>query len=73
MGVAYSLLTRPLLTHICTNTHSLTLLQAFQCSEQAVQLYKDGWFAPEEEPSGVSKMRNPKEPDVQEAVIVASE
>eukprot|EP00882_Tetradesmus_deserticola_P019503 GHRQ01020994.1.p1 GENE.GHRQ01020994.1~~GHRQ01020994.1.p1 ORF type:complete len:182 (+),score=78.20 GHRQ01020994.1:3-548(+) len=46
--------------------------EAFQCSEQAVQLYKDGWFVPETEPSGVSKMQNPKEPNVEQAVIVAS-
>lgn len=46
--------------------------EAFQCSEQAVQLYKDGWFVPESEPSGISKMRNPKEPNVEQAVIVAS-
>jgi hypothetical protein len=48
-------------------------LQAFQCSEQAVQLCKDGWFKPETEPSGISKMQNPKEPNVEQAVIVASE
>jgi hypothetical protein len=46
-------------------------LQAFQCSEQAVQLCKDGWFKPETEPSGISKMQNPKEPNVEQAVIVA--
>ncbi|KAF6262215.1 NPL4 family-domain-containing protein [Scenedesmus sp. NREL 46B-D3] len=46
--------------------------EAFQCSEQAVQLCKDGWFVPETEPSGISKMQNPKEPKVEQAVIVAS-
>lgn len=45
--------------------------EAFQCSEQAVTLAKEGWFAPEEAPSGVSKMRNPKEPGVEQAIIVA--
>lgn len=48
-------------------------LQAFQCSEQAVTLCKDGWFCPETEPSGVSKMRNPKEPSVTQPLIVVSE
>jgi hypothetical protein len=48
-------------------------LQAFQCSEQAVTLCKDGWFCPETEPSGVSKMRNPKEPSVEQPLIVVSE
>eukprot|EP00879_Flechtneria_rotunda_P015340 GHRR01016036.1.p1 GENE.GHRR01016036.1~~GHRR01016036.1.p1 ORF type:complete len:378 (+),score=128.22 GHRR01016036.1:953-2086(+) len=45
--------------------------EAFQCSEQAVQLAKDGWFQQEQEPSGVSKMKNPKEPGVEQAIIVA--
>eukprot|EP00878_Enallax_costatus_P008492 GHUV01008876.1.p1 GENE.GHUV01008876.1~~GHUV01008876.1.p1 ORF type:complete len:370 (+),score=103.71 GHUV01008876.1:1393-2502(+) len=46
--------------------------EAFQCSEQAVQLCKDGWFLPPDgEPSGVSKMKNPKEPNLEEAIIVA--
>lgn len=48
-------------------------LQVFQCSEQTVQLHKDGWFVPEEEPSGISKMRNPKEPRLEWPIIVASE
>lgn len=48
------------------------MLQAFQCSEQAVTLCKDGWFCPETEPSGVSKMRNPKEPSVDQPIIVVS-
>lgn len=55
----------------CTGCTSL-LLQAFQCSEQAVKLYKDGWFCAETEPSGVSKMKNPKEPSVTEPIIVVS-
>lgn len=51
---------------------SCAVLQAFQCSEQAVQLYKDGWFLPPaDEPTGVSKMKNPKEPTLDEAIIVA--
>jgi hypothetical protein len=48
-------------------------LQAFQLSEQAVTLFKDGWFCPESEPSGVSKMQNPKEPKVEQPLIVVSE
>jgi hypothetical protein len=48
-------------------------LQAFQCSEQAVSLCKDSWFCPEEKPSGISKMRNPKEPSVTKPLIVVSE
>ena len=35
-------------------------LQAFQVSDQAVRLARDGWFQPQEEPSGESKLRNPK-------------
>jgi hypothetical protein len=50
----------------------LLLLQAFQCSAQAVQLHSDGWFCSEDKPSGVSRMKNPKEPSVEQAVIVAS-
>lgn len=48
-------------------------LQAFQLSEQAVTLFKDGWFCPESEPSGVSKMQNPKEAKVEQPLIVVSE
>jgi hypothetical protein len=36
------------------------LLQAFQVSDQAVQLLRDGWFQPQDQPSGESKLRNPK-------------
>ena len=49
--------------------------EAFQCSEQCVRLAKEGWIVPPKDGdkmSGVSKMCNPKEPDVKEAVIVAS-
>lgn len=53
--------------------HTHALQQAFQCTEQAVQLFKDGWFLPEEAPSAVSKMRNPKEPGLETPVIVVSE
>jgi hypothetical protein len=60
-------------TCVIVITPCYAVVQAFQCSEQAVQLAKDGWFVPESEPSGVSKMRNPKEPNVEQAVIVASE
>ncbi|GAX72680.1 hypothetical protein CEUSTIGMA_g136.t1 [Chlamydomonas eustigma] len=49
--------------------------EAFQCSEQCVMLAKEGWILPPKdgEPlTGVSKMCNPKEPGVEQAVIVAS-
>lgn len=39
------------------------------------RMAKEGWIVPPAEgdkPSGVSKMCNPKEPDVKQAVIVAS-
>lgn len=41
---------------LCT----MLLLQAFQVSDQAVRLVRDGWFQPQEQPSGESKLRNPK-------------
>eukprot|EP01024_Parvocaulis_polyphysoides_P046480 TRINITY_DN4377_c0_g1_i2.p1 TRINITY_DN4377_c0_g1~~TRINITY_DN4377_c0_g1_i2.p1 ORF type:complete len:415 (+),score=71.98 TRINITY_DN4377_c0_g1_i2:901-2145(+) len=36
--------------------------EAFQCSDQAVRLYKTGWFKSDEEPKGVIKLRNPLYP-----------
>jgi len=45
--------------------------EVFQCSKQAVQLWKDGWFPPEERPAGVSKLRNPKHPDLEWPIMVA--
>uniref|UniRef100_A0A7S0S117 MPN domain-containing protein n=1 Tax=Chlamydomonas leiostraca TaxID=1034604 RepID=A0A7S0S117_9CHLO len=46
--------------------------EAFQCSRQCVQLAKDGWLQAGDPPSGVTAMRNPKEPDLKDPVIVAS-
>lgn len=43
--------------------HSFVLVvkQAYQCSQQCVKLWKEGWFEPDqEEHSGVMKIRNPK-------------
>ncbi len=34
--------------------------QAFQVSDQAVRLWKEGWFQPQEALCGESKLRNPK-------------
>ncbi|KAF8056357.1 NPL4-like protein 1 [Scenedesmus sp. PABB004] len=45
--------------------------EAFQVSEQAVELARDGWFLPEAEPSGISRLANPKEPGLEQAIIVA--
>ncbi len=41
---------------------SIPAAQAFQVSDQAVRLLQDGWFQPQEQPSGESKLRNPKVP-----------
>lgn len=46
--------------------------EAFQCSAQCLKLWKEGWICDEAEgPSGVAKMKNPKEPNLKEPVIVA--
>lgn len=46
--------------------------EAYQCSEQCVQLHKDGWFVPNQEEHGSTiKMQNPNEPDKKDPVIVA--
>lgn len=45
--------------------------EAFQVSRQAVKLYKEGWFQQQPEPSGSSKLRNPKDPKDETPVIVA--
>lgn len=47
--------------------------EAFQCTDQAVQLAKEGWFkgGPEAEASGALEMHNPKHPDFKDAIIVA--
>ena len=48
-------------------------LEAFQCSKQAVQLWKDGWFQPpgEDEVSGMARMCNPNDADAKLPVMVA--
>lgn len=50
--------------HLQLNAADLTylyvLMQAFQVSDQVVRLLRDGWFQPQEQPSGESKLRNPK-------------
>lgn len=47
-------------------------LEAFQCSDQAVKLWSEGWFKDVGEAvSGSSKMQNPKEPDVKEPVMIS--
>ena len=48
--------------------------EAFQCSAQCVKLWREGWIHEMEgEPSGVSRMVNPKEPDNQAPVMIVSE
>eukprot|EP01026_Neomeris_dumetosa_P068292 TRINITY_DN6685_c0_g2_i1.p1 TRINITY_DN6685_c0_g2~~TRINITY_DN6685_c0_g2_i1.p1 ORF type:complete len:342 (-),score=54.53 TRINITY_DN6685_c0_g2_i1:298-1323(-) len=44
--------------------------EAFQCSDQAVRLHKNKWFVPEEEPSGLSRLRNPEHPEDKSPAIV---
>lgn len=48
-------------------------LEAFQCSKQAVQLWKDGWFKQpaEEEVSGHSHFQNPNDPSIKEPVMIS--
>lgn len=48
--------------HLGLDTSSVLAAQAFQVSDQAVRLLQDGWFQPQEQPSGESKLRNPKVP-----------
>lgn len=38
----------------------MLLLQAFQVSDQAVRLLRDGWFQQQDQPSGESTLRDPK-------------
>ncbi|KAK9919102.1 hypothetical protein WJX75_009428 [Coccomyxa subellipsoidea] len=45
--------------------------EAFQVSDQTVRLWQEGWFTNSTEFSGVSILRNPKEPDNKAPVIVA--
>lgn len=49
-------------------------LEAFQCSNQAVQLWKDGWFREPDkdaEISGVSNMKNPHDAEVKLPVMIS--
>ncbi|CAL5226154.1 g8977 [Coccomyxa viridis] len=50
---------------------SETHFEAFQVSDQAVRLWQEGWFQSSAEPSGVSILRDPKEPKKERPVIVA--
>jgi hypothetical protein len=45
--------------------------EAFQCSDITVKLQKDGWLQEGKTPNNVTKLQNPKEPDVKDPVIVA--
>jgi nuclear protein localization family protein 4 len=47
--------------------------EAYQCSRQCVKLNKEGWFDPEEEGkyTGVSTLKDPREPSKEKPVIVA--
>ena len=47
-------------------------LEAFQCSNQAVNLWKEGWFCkPGEEVSGESHLQNPNDPSVKLPVMIS--
>lgn len=48
-------------------------LEAFQCSKQAVQLWKDGWFKQpaDDEVSGHSHFQNPNDPSIKEPVMIS--
>ncbi|CAK0786439.1 hypothetical protein CVIRNUC_009652 [Coccomyxa viridis] len=50
---------------------SETHFEAFQVSDQAVRLWQEGWFQGSAQPSGVSVLRNPKEPKNERPVVVA--
>ncbi|KAK9858448.1 hypothetical protein WJX84_010645 [Apatococcus fuscideae] len=54
-----------------TDGNSDVQFEAFQVSDQCVQLYKDGWFEDSPEPKGVSRLHNPNEPRVEKPIIVA--
>lgn len=51
--------------------HPEVHFEAFQVSDQCVKLWKEGWFQEQSEPSGVTVMRDPKEPTKKDPVIVA--
>ncbi|GLC39288.1 hypothetical protein PLESTB_001573700 [Pleodorina starrii] len=44
--------------------------EAFQCSDLAVRLVREGWVLPRDPVDGVSRMVNPKEPDMKEPVML---
>ncbi|GLI70914.1 hypothetical protein VaNZ11_015942 [Volvox africanus] len=44
--------------------------EAFQCSDLAVRLVREGWFVARDPVDGVSKMVNPKEPDMKQPVML---
>ncbi|GFR49916.1 hypothetical protein Agub_g12024 [Astrephomene gubernaculifera] len=44
--------------------------EAFQCSDLAVRLAREGWVVPRDPVDGVSRMVNPKEPDVKQPVML---
>ena len=48
-------------------------LEAFQCSAQAVQLWKDGWFREPDpdEVSAFSHFHNPRDASVKEPVMIS--
>ncbi|KAK2076952.1 hypothetical protein QBZ16_005180 [Prototheca wickerhamii] len=46
-------------------------VEAFQVSRQCVKLWREGWFQEQAEPSGLSTLRDPKDPKNQTPVIVA--
>eukprot|EP00892_Ulva_mutabilis_P011724 jgi/Ulvmu1/8924/UM005_0015.1 len=52
--------------------HREVHLEAFQCSDQAVKLWSEGWFQDVgDKVSGLSRMKNPKEPDIQAPVMIS--
>ncbi|KAG2443114.1 hypothetical protein HYH02_009527 [Chlamydomonas schloesseri] len=44
--------------------------EAFQCSDLAVRLVREGWVTPRDPVDGVSRMVNPKEPEVKDPVMI---
>ncbi|KXZ49382.1 hypothetical protein GPECTOR_21g608 [Gonium pectorale] len=44
--------------------------EAFQCSDLAVRLVREGWVHPRDPVDGVSRMVNPKEPDAKQPVML---
>jgi hypothetical protein len=46
-------------------------LEAFQCSKQAVALWKEGWFQDQEKLSGHSKLKNPNDLTIDKPVMIS--